>query len=118
MAFHDRLKELRKEKGWSQDQLGRKLRISSRVIGYYESGDRFPKDEQTLLDIARLFEVSLDYLLDNPVRLKSACPAHFCYMKEMPKEDRDKVNEYIRFLYWKERENLSPASDKAASSGE
>lgn len=63
--FGDKLKELRKAHGMTQGQVGQKIGISPRVIGFYEVNDRFPKDEKTLIDIANLFNVSVDYLLDH-----------------------------------------------------
>ncbi len=47
MSFSTRLKKLRLEKELTQKELGEKLNISDRVIGYYESGDRFTKDRGT-----------------------------------------------------------------------
>ncbi|SHJ54017.1 helix-turn-helix domain-containing protein [Paramaledivibacter caminithermalis] len=63
MRFGDKLKKLRTEKGLSQKKLGEILNISSRTIGYYETNERFPKDEDTLKAIADYFNVSVDYLL-------------------------------------------------------
>ena len=60
--FVDRLKSLRKNSGYTQKELGEKLNVSGRVIGYYESNERFP-DKDTLTDIADFFKVSVDYLL-------------------------------------------------------
>lgn len=60
--FGDRLKLLRKNSGYTQKELGEKLNVSGRVIGYYESNERFP-DKDTLTDIADFFNVSVDYLL-------------------------------------------------------
>jgi len=45
MLFGDHPKMLRKEKEITQKQLGKIINISDRVIGYYESNNRFPKDE-------------------------------------------------------------------------
>lgn len=103
MTFGERLRTLRQDAGMSQEQLGEKIHVSARVVGYYETDDRFPKDQQILLDIARTFEISLDYLLDNPVRQESACPSRFCYMKSMDSEQRSLVNQFILFLRWKNR---------------
>ncbi len=60
--FGNRLKSLRKSSGYTQKELGEKLNVSGRVIGYYESNERFP-DKDTLTDIADFFKVSVDYLL-------------------------------------------------------
>ena len=74
MYFGMRLKQLRIEKGFTQKELGDKLNISDRVIGYYESEDRFPKDEQTLRDLSDIFDVSVDYLLGRTDNHKPAEP--------------------------------------------
>lgn len=60
--FGERLKALRKSLNLTQKELGEKLNVSGRVVGYYESNDRFP-DKDTLTKIADFFEVSVDYLL-------------------------------------------------------
>ncbi|WP_300382392.1 helix-turn-helix transcriptional regulator [Clostridium sp.] len=63
MLFGDRLKILREDKDVTQKELGAAVGVSDRVIGYYESNDRFPKDENTLKALADYFNVSVDYLL-------------------------------------------------------
>lgn len=116
MTFGERLRMLRREAGLSQEELGRRAHVSARVIGYYEADDRFPKDQQTLIDLARAFQVSLDYLLDNPVRQESVCPSRFCYMKSMNSEQRMAVNRYISYLRWlhrQEEEEEEKRSDTA-----
>lgn len=105
MTFGERLRTLRQEAGLSQEQLGRMIHVSARVVGYYETDDRFPKNQQILVAIAKAFQVSLDYLLDNPVRQESSCPSRFCYMKSMDSEHRALVNQYILFLRWKQRKD-------------
>lgn len=60
--FQERLKELRKEKKLSQEELGKVLNINLRTVAYYESGERTPSPE-TLSQMADLFEVSVDYLM-------------------------------------------------------
>lgn len=63
MQFAQRLKELRGKRGLTQLELSKAIDISNRVLCYYETGDRFPKDEQLLIRIADFFGVSLDYLV-------------------------------------------------------
>lgn len=58
----NRIKQLRTEFGYTQADLAKKLKISDRAIGYYENGEREP-DNKTLLTLAELFKVSVDYLL-------------------------------------------------------
>jgi len=61
--FAERLKMLRKKKNLTQKELGVILNISDRVLSYYEAGNRFPSDENTLNAIADYFDVTTDYLL-------------------------------------------------------
>ena len=62
MSFGEKLKKMRKERNWSQDALGVQLSTHGRHIGKYETGKVMPNAE-TLMKIAKLFQVSVDYLL-------------------------------------------------------
>ena len=115
MTFGERLRTLRTEAGLSQEELGQSIGVSARVVGYYETDDRFPKNQQILVDIAKTFQVSLDYLLDNPVRHESSCPSRFCYMKSMDSQHRNMVNQYILFLRWQMRKEADERSDEELS---
>ena len=57
----ERLRALRKAKGWSQETVGRKLNKAKSVISGYESDVRQPPLD-VLADLAALYGVSLDYL--------------------------------------------------------
>ncbi len=61
-VFGKKLKELRLEKGLSQQKLGEELGFCNQTISFWESGSREP-DLDTLLKIARYFEVPLEDLL-------------------------------------------------------
>lgn len=60
--FGKRLKELRKSAGLTQQQLGEQLNVTKVSICSYENGTRMASIE-TLIDIANLFRVDLDYLI-------------------------------------------------------
>lgn len=60
--FANRIKELRKNKGYTQKELARLLNIGQTTVANYEQGTRVP-DMEKLNNIADLFEVTLDYLL-------------------------------------------------------
>ncbi len=58
----DRLETLRKDRNLTQAELARKLNISQRNYSHYETGDtNIPID--ILCALARIFDVSIDYLL-------------------------------------------------------
>lgn len=60
--FMERLKELRKQKGLFQKDIANKLGIDRTTYVKYETGASEP-DIKTLLSIADIFDVSVDYLL-------------------------------------------------------
>lgn len=62
--FKDKLKKLRLESGLKQKELGEKLGLSASAIGMYEQGRRDP-DNETLMELSKIFDVSVDYLLGN-----------------------------------------------------
>ena len=60
--FPERLKELRIEKGLSQEQLSKATGLSRSVIGYWESGKKHPTSP-AIIALAKYFGVTTDYLL-------------------------------------------------------
>ena len=61
--FGNRLRELRLEKGLSQQKLGEILGFCNQSISFWESGSREP-DLDTLVKIAHFFEVKFEELLE------------------------------------------------------
>ncbi|MHA6248065.1 XRE family transcriptional regulator [Pontibacter sp. CAU 1760] len=58
------MRHLRKSAGYTQAQLAEKLDIKRSLVGAYEEGRAEPK-LSTLINVARLFDVSLDQLIAN-----------------------------------------------------
>ncbi|MBQ3495204.1 MAG: helix-turn-helix transcriptional regulator [Clostridia bacterium] len=63
-CFGKKLKELRIDKGLSQQKLGELLGFCNQTISFWESGSREP-DLDTLVKIAHFFGVSVDELLED-----------------------------------------------------
>jgi transcriptional regulator with XRE-family HTH domain len=61
-AFPRKLRELRKHKGWSQADVARRIGVERSLVGNYELGVHQPA-LPTLLKLADIFQVSLDYLV-------------------------------------------------------
>lgn len=61
MPLGDRIKELRKERGWSQDELAAKVGSDARGISRYENA-RITPSLDALVRIAEALNVSLDHL--------------------------------------------------------
>ena len=84
-----RIVYLRKKNGISQAQLAAMLNISTSTEGMYEQGRRTPGVE-TLVRMAKIFDVSLDFLLTGSEyrsgsggkSLPADCPCSTCYWKQ------------------------------------
>lgn len=59
-----KLAELRKRNGYSQEALAEKMGVSRQAVSKWERGESTP-DTDTLIELARLYSVSLDTLVGN-----------------------------------------------------
>jgi len=62
MKLAEKLFELRKEKGWSQEKLAEKINVSRQSISKWESGQVLPEIEK-IIELSKTFQVTTDYLL-------------------------------------------------------
>ena len=62
MEFNEKLQELRKQRGLTQEELAEKLYVSRTAISKWESGRGYPNIE-SLKAIAKFFSVTVDELL-------------------------------------------------------
>lgn len=58
----NRIKQLRTERGWTQEELGEKLNVKRAAISKYESG-RIPLTDDTIKKLVTIFDKSSDYIL-------------------------------------------------------
>ena len=62
MTLGEKLQKLRKERGWTQEQLAEQLNVSRQALSKWELGAATP-DTENILHMSRLFGVTTDYLL-------------------------------------------------------
>lgn len=62
MLLAEKITELRKKQGWSQEELAQKLDISRQSVSKWESGGAMP-DLDKIIKLSSIFGVSTDYLL-------------------------------------------------------
>jgi transcriptional regulator with XRE-family HTH domain len=62
MALGERLRQLRKEAGWSQAELGDKIGTDSQRVSRYETGKITPSLD-AIVRIAEALNISIDHLL-------------------------------------------------------
>lgn len=66
MILADKIMELRKRAGWSQEQLAERLGVSRQSVSKWESAQSIP-DMSKILQLSGLFGVSTDYLLKDEI---------------------------------------------------
>lgn len=93
MTFGEKLKEIRKRFGLSQEQLGELIHVSRQAITKWES-DRGMPDISNLQELSYTFGVSIDYFLNND----SAFPL-LVLRKELDKTQyKNKISSYQSIL--------------------
>ena len=74
IQFADRLVALRREQGWSQEELALRLGVSRQAVSKWERAESSP-DTDNLIALARLYSISLDELLLQPARPEESAEA-------------------------------------------
>ena len=64
MSFGNNLREIRKQRGNTQEELAERLGVSRQAISKWESDSGYPETEK-LIAISRELNISLDYLLND-----------------------------------------------------
>jgi len=65
MAFKERLKEARTNKGLTQEQLAKKVNMTARTIQNYELGSRKPQKYEVVEKLAAALGITPDSLINN-----------------------------------------------------
>jgi transcriptional regulator with XRE-family HTH domain len=116
----ENIKRLRKEKGWSQGELGEKIGCHLSHVNRIETGKYTPSLE-TVINIARAFEVPLDYLVNSAdgsleeVRIEDQTLANrIKLLNTLDDKEREVVTQVIDALLTKRKmlEVLTKASER------
>ena len=102
--FGELLRELRKDRGMTQADLAKELSFAPLTISAYERGRSVP-DDATKVKIAKIFNISLDYLLGlirEPLPYERSDHAVQC-PQDFTAEDLQKVREDIKFLVFQKK---------------
>lgn len=105
----DRIRELRKQRRYSQAQLAKKLNVTQGAVSQWENGQTVPAADQ-LISIASLFGVTVDQLLG---RADEQAPA-------TPDEERDAyadIGRRVVALTAAQREKAQTVEAKIISAG-
>ncbi len=92
MSFGNNLVNLRKQKGWSQDELADNLNLSRQAISKWENDLSMP-DVDNVKKISRVFSVGIDELLNNEV------PKDKAVALDIKKQDKkDKIMNLVKTI--------------------
>ncbi|WP_026583392.1 helix-turn-helix domain-containing protein [Bacillus sp. J33] len=69
MIFGEKLRNERKNKGWSQEELAEKLFVSRQSVSKWENGQNYPSIE-IIIKVSDLFGLTIDELLRSDEELK------------------------------------------------
>ena len=123
MLFGERLRKMREDAGLTQAELGKRIGVSDRVVGYYEANVRFPKKPETLQKLSEVFKVSIDLLVGKDGSFVQKSVEQFGYTGsqqakevlnnvqalfaggELPEEDRDEFFRMVSEMYFEAKQN-------------
>ena len=99
MILADKITELRKKNGWSQEDLAEKMEVSRQSISKWEGAQSVP-DMGRIVRLSELFGVSTDYLLKDELEKEDpvSLPDPGTYLRTVS------IEEASAFLSWKEKE--------------
>lgn len=99
MDTKDVLYQLRSRKGLSQDALAEKLHVTRQAISRWETGETTPNID-TLKQLSRLYDVSINTLLGSPRKLVCQCCGMPLEDSILSREPDGNINEdYCQWCY-------------------
>ena len=110
------MKELRKEKKLSQEEIAKKINVSQRTYSNYENGQREPSIE-TLIKLAEFYNITLDTLAGietkklEPLTEKERYIIH--KFRELKKTYQDKIEERIETFLEQQTEEEAKNKESA-----
>ena len=103
MILADKIIELRKKNGWSQEELADQLGVSRQSVSKWEGAQSIP-DIKKIIQMAQLFSVSTDYLLKDEIEQEL----------ETPMEDNG-MNDEIRMISMEQANDFLQYKEKSSS---
>ena len=91
-----RIKELRKQKGYTQDYLAEKLKIEPRQLSKLETGKHYPSFE-TIIALLETFDITFEELISFE-HLNSANDICKTLLKEIENIDDSKIQSVYKIL--------------------
>ena len=83
MILADKIAQLRRQTGWSQEELAHQLDVSRQAVSKWESGNSIPELDK-ILNMSRIFHVTTDYLLKDELEQPESVSSAVSDADEIP----------------------------------
>jgi transcriptional regulator with XRE-family HTH domain len=95
MILADKIILERKKNGWSQEELADKLGVTRQAVSKWEGAQTMP-DLQRVLEMSRLFQVSVDYLIKEEVEVVEHITETEVMDTSVRRVSLEEANEFLR----------------------
>lgn len=104
MILADKIINLRKKNGWSQEELAEKLGVTRQSISKYEGAQSIP-DLDKILKLSEIFGVTTDYLIKDELEEEEYAPSQMQEnesesYRSVHKVTMEMANEYLQIIDW------------------
>ena len=99
MILADKIVQLRKKNGWSQEELAAQLNVSRQAVSKWEGAQSVP-DLDRILQMSALFGVTTDYLLKDELEAEEPSCGEVSDLRRVGLEEAN------AYLAWRERASL------------
>ena len=99
MILADKIVQLRKKNGWSQEELAAQLNVSRQAVSKWEGAQSVP-DLDRILQMSAIFGVTTDYLLKDEMEAEEPACGKDSALR------RVRLDEANAYLAWRERASL------------
>lgn len=93
MIFADKLIQLRKKAGWSQEELAEQMNVTRQSVSKWEGAQSVP-DLEKMIRLSELFGVSTDYLLKDEIEDKE-CPISSDEVSKVRQVSMEEANAFL-----------------------
>lgn len=95
MILADKIIELRKKSGLSQEELAEKMNVSRQSVSKWEGAQSIP-DLDKIIALSKIFGVSTDYLLKDDFECEEYLPAEDADAPSLRKVSMEEANRFLR----------------------
>ena len=96
MILADKIIDLRKKAGWSQEELAEKLGVSRQSVSKWEGAQSIP-DMNKILQLSELFGVSTDYLLKDSMEATETVPSQDTDAEDATFVSMEEANAFLSY---------------------